>query len=418
VTVAHHLSNTFRSLRVRNYRLYFSGQLVSIAGTWMQTIAIGWLVLDLSDDSGLAVGTVTALQFLPSLLFSIPAGAWVDRLDRRKLLMSTQSGLGVLALVLATLDLTDVVELWMVYVVVLCIGCITVLDTPARQSFPSDMVGDEYLSNAIGLNSAVFNSARIVGPAIGAAVIAVAGTGWCFLVNAVSFLAVILCLALMRASELHPVERVARAKGQAVEGLRYAWKHLRPNVCLLAIFGTMALNWVVVLPLLAKVTFDGTAGTYGLMTSAQGVGALGGALFAASIERPTVRIILVSCGGFCAFNLAASVAPGIPVLIAFLVPMGFFSMVFLSAMNVTLQLSAPGQLRGRMMALYSLLMLGSTPIGGPIAGWISERFNPRWGLAAGGLSVLIGLAVFGPGIHRARRTTGGLDQQVLEPAVS
>jgi MFS family permease len=390
------ISNTFRSLQVRNYRIYFIGQLISVCGTWMQVIALGWLVLHLSDDNGFAVGTVIALQFVPSLLFGMWGGVLADRFDKRKLLIASQAILATGAAALAVVTLTDTVQLWMVYVITFYNGMGQLIDVPTRQSFVSEMVGDEHLHNAIGLNSTLFQLGRIVGPALAGIFIELVGTGTCFLLNAVSFLAVIGALLMMNPRELHRSPPVARAKGQVRQGLRYVWHTpaLKSTLLLSLVVGTLAINFPVVLPLLAKVTFGGTAGTYSAMTLMMGAGAIGGALAVAARGRPTVSRVAVAALGFGLTICIASAAPTLGLFLAALTLVGLLQVTLLSTANTLVQTTAEAQMRGRVMAVWSVTILGSTPIGGPLVGWISQQFGPRWGFAVGGIATLVAGAFY------------------------
>ncbi|HET9733220.1 MAG TPA: MFS transporter [Acidimicrobiales bacterium] len=399
-------ANTFRSLHIRNYRLFFLGQLVSQSGTWMQTIAQGWLVLRLSHNSGVAVGAVTALQYTPMLLFGAWGGVVADRLDKRRLLIATQTGLAVTALAMAAVTLSGVVSLWSLYVIVVATGVVNLIDVPARQAFVSEMAGPEDVANAVGLNSAMFNASRILGPAVGGVLILTVGVGMCFLVNGLSFVAVIGALVAMRPGELFRSQRVVRARGQVREGLRYAWAApaLRWNLVLMAIIGTFALNFQTVLPLLAKVTFHGNAGTYSAMTVAMGVGALVGALVAANRARPTPKLLLWSSVAFAGVMGVAGLAPNAVVVLPVLAAMGLTNIVLIAASNTMLQLDAAPEMRGRVLALRALTVLGSTPIGGPIVGWVCERFGARWGLGLGAVATAAGCALYA--WHTGNRRAG------------
>jgi MFS family permease len=386
---------TFDSLRVRNYRLYFAGQVISVSGSWMQRVAQAWLVLHLSG-SGFALGIVTGLQFLPVLLAGPWGGLLADRVDKRRLLMWTQAGMGLLALLLGALTVTGLVQLWMVYGLALGLGCLTAVDNPARQSFVMEMVGRQQVMNAVSLNSAVFTSARIVGPAVAGLLINVVGTGWCFVVNGLSFAAVIAALALMRRRELRPTSPSNRGPGQVRAGLSYAWSRLelRVPLLLMAVVGTLALNFSVVLPLLASETFHGNAGTYGLLFSTLGAGSLLGALFTAGRRQPSRRLLLLAMLGFGGLMLAAAAAPSFWIELAVLVPLGVAAIAFQATGNSMLQVNTDPALRGRVMALYGVVFMGTTPIGAPIVGLVSERFGPRAGLALGGVAILLALAAF------------------------
>lgn len=385
------LKKTFASLSVRNYRLFFYGQLISLVGTWMQAVAQAWLVLRLTNNDGFALGIVTAFQFLPLLLFSTHAGLLADRMDKRKVLIATQTTMGVLAAVLAALTFGHVVQLWMVDVLALLLGVANAFDNPTRQAFVTEMVGPESLANAIGLNSTIFNAARVAGPAVGAVLINVFDVGPCFLINSASFVAVIVSLLLMRPEELLRQPIVARARGQIREGFRYAWQTpvLRSTLFLVGVVGTLTFNFMVILPLLAKQTFHGGAGTYGLLSAVIGFGSLVGALFVAARSRASTALLLGSCllcGVAC---LGAAIAPTLVTELPALIVAGGASIVFVATANTTIQLTAAPEMRGRVMALYVLLFLGTTPIGGPLVGWICRAAGAR-----AGLLVAAGAALF------------------------
>ena len=393
----------FRSLHVRNYRFFFFGQLISLIGSWMQTVAIAWLVLHTLHATGTTLGLVVAVQFLPMLIGGSWAGVIADRFDKRRILLCTQSAMAVLAAVLAVLTISGVITLPIVFVVVLGIGIATMFDNPTRQSFVTEMVGPEDLTNAVGLNSTVFNAARIVGPALAGLVILATGTGICFALNAVSFLAVIAGLAAMRPSELYRSTPVPRAKGQIRAGLRYARSvpELWLTLIMVAVIGTFSMNFTVIIPLVAKVTFHGNSGTYGLLASAMGVGALFGALFAARRTRPTRALLAGAALSLGVAMLGAALAPTLWWEVLLMVACGATTITFMASANATLQLSSRADIRGRVMALYMVLFVGSTPIGGPIVGWIAQHSSPRWSLVVGGVAGLLGAAIaVAPSRHR------------------
>jgi MFS family permease len=391
-------SQTFRALRVRNFRLYFTGQVISVSGTWMQSIALALLVLLHLHGTGVDVGVVTALQFLPMLLFGSFGGLTADRLDKRRLLFATQGSAAVLALVLGALTAAGSVTLWEVYVLSTLLGVVNLFDNPARQTFVSEMVGRELLPNAISLNSVIMNSARVIGPAIGGVLIALAGSSRgslegftvCFFVNAASYLAVIGALLLMRTSDLFTNPRVARAKGQVREGLRYMWStpELRDPLLVMAVVGIFAFNFTTTLPLFAKFTWHGGAGTYSALTVAMGSGAILGGLAVAHRSRPSSALLSLIGVAFGVMILAVAVAPVEGLALAALFLMGICSISFIATANATLQLRADPAMRGRVMALYAIAFLGSTPIGAPLVGWISDASNPRVALAVGGVTTL------------------------------
>jgi len=398
-------STTFRSLRIRNFRLFFVGQGVSLSGTWMQTIALGWLVLQLSHNSGFTIGFVIALGFLPTLLFGVWGGVIADRFDKRLVLIGTQAAMAVIAAVLAAITLAGVVELWMVYAIVVVNGFALAVDNPTRQTFVPEMVPSVELSNAISLNSVLFQLARILGPALAGVLIVAVGTGLCFLFNAISFVAVIGALLAIRPAELYRSAPVPREKGQVREGLRYIWEtpELRSTLLMIAIVGTLAINFPVVLPLLAKLTFHGTAETYSWMTIAMGVGAIVGALVVASRARVSGQILVASGLGFGVAICAAAVAPTLRLFLGLLLLVGAGQIAFIATCNSLLQLRADPAKRGRVMAVYTIALLGSTPIGGPLVGWISEVWGPRWGLAVGGIATVLAVGAFGTVFVKARR---------------
>jgi MFS family permease len=404
------LGHTFDSLRIRNYRLYFAGQIVSVSGSWMQRVAQAWLVYHLSG-SGLALGVVTGLQFLPVLVVGAWGGVLADRFDKRRLLLCTQTAMGLLALALGLLTISGLVQLWMVYLLALALGAVTASDNPARQAFVMEMVGRSHVMNAVSLNSAVFTLARIVGPAVAGLLINAVGTGWCFLVNALSFGGVLVALAAMRRQELLPWEPADRGRGGVLEGLRYAWSSLdlRVPLLLMAVVGTLALNFSVILPLMASQTFHGDAGTYGLLFSTLGVGSLFGALITAGRREPSRRLLLLSLLAFGLLMLAAALAPSLWLELLTLVPLGVAAVIFQATTNSTLQVNTDTALRGRVMALYSVVFMGTTPIGAPIVGLVSQAAGPRAGLALGGAAVLLAVAAFGLwSARRARRGEGRL----------
>lgn len=399
------MGRTFRSLRVRNFRLFFLGQLVSVTGTWMQTVAQNWLVLSLTG-SGVALGITVALQFLPTLLFGLWGGLVADRFDKRRVLIATQVVPAVLALVMGLLVATGSARLWTVYLLAFLLGVVHMVDMPTRQSFVMEMVGPDEIANAVALNSAMFNTGRMLGPAAAGVVIATAGIAPSFLVNAVSFLAVIAGLVAMRPDDLFRQEPAPRARGDVRAGLRYVWTSptLRPPLLLVAVIGTFGFNFAVVLPLLARFTFDGGARMYGVLTALMALGSLIGALYAASRHRPTRPVLLRSAAAFGALTVAAGAISSPVVLAPVLVAIGAAMMVFLATANATLQLNADPTMRGRVMALYGLVFLGTTPFGGPLLGWIGETWGAQAGLAfAGGLS----LAAAAVAMAAAARDRGG-----------
>ncbi len=382
-------ARTFRSLRVYNYRLFFVSQVISMSGTWMQSVAQNWLVLSLTD-SAVALGVTVGLQFGPVLVFGAWGGTLADRADKRRLLMATQAAAAVLALALGILAVSDVVTVWMIWVLAGLTGTVTALGIPSQQSFLYEMVGPDDLANAVGLNSVVINSSRIIGPAIGAVLIAGVGVASCFFINSASFVAVIVALAVMRVAELHRSAPVPREPGQVRAGLKYAWRtpSLRVPLLMLAVVSTLAYNYSVVLPLLTKSVFGRGGGSYGVLSAAMGVGALAGAFIMASRARPSRRLLVGGAFAFGAVTVALALAPGYYSGLVLLVLIGTAAVLFISTTNALLQLNAADVMRGRVMALWSIVFLGSTPIGGPITGLLVRGLGVRWAIAVGGAATL------------------------------
>ncbi|MGI8666275.1 MAG: MFS transporter [Jatrophihabitans sp.] len=390
--------NPLRSLKVRNYRLYFSGQLISLTGTWAQRVAQDWLVLQLTN-SGTALGVVTALQFAPSLLLSLYGGALADRGDKRRLLLLTQTGIGLAALLLGLLDVTGAVRLWHVLVLAAVLGVISAIDTPIRQSFVVEMVGGQDLSNAVALNSTTFNLARIIGPAIAGVVITSFGTGWAFLGNAASTIAVLAGLALMRSAELFPSTPVDRKPGQYRDAIRYVRNRsdLMLPMLLMFVIGTFGFNYQITIALIAKQVFHRGAGSFGLLSTTLAVGATVGALAATfRRNRPTRLFLVGAASAFSLSEILSGLMPSFELTALALVPAGLCMITLAQAANATVQLGVEPTMRGRVMGLYILCFMGGTPVGAPIVGWLAEVFGPRWGLVGGGLICLLStLAVAG-----------------------
>ena len=377
------------SLRQRNYRLFFFGQLVSVAGTWMQTVAQSFVVLDLTH-SGTQLGLTTAARFLPMFVFGPLGGVFADRMDRRRVLYVTQALSGLLAGVFAVTVGTHSIRLWIVYLLALALGFVNVFDNPARQSFISEMVSTGDLPNAVTLNSVAANMARVLGAALGGVIAAAIGLALCFTINALSFGAVLVSLAAMRSSELFPAERVSRQKKQVRQGLRYVRNtpELLIPLLMIAVVGTLAWEFQVSLPLMASKVFHGGAASYGVMASVMGGGAVVGGLISAARARPRARALCLAAIGWGIAILAAAVAPSFALELAALVFVGYGSITFNSLAKTTLQLAAKPEMRGRVMALWALAWMGSTPIGGPIVGWTGQAIGARWALVIGGVAAL------------------------------
>ncbi|KQV06502.1 MFS transporter [Leifsonia sp. Root112D2] len=379
----------FRSLTGHNYRLWVGGSLVSSVGTWMQRTAQDWLVLtELTHNDAIAVGTVMALQFGPQIVLLPVTGYVADHFDRRKILMTTQASMGTLGLLLGLLTVTGVVQLWHVYLFALLLGCVAAFDAPARQVFVSALVDTPNLPNAVALNSATFNIARLIGPAVAGLLIAAVGTGWVFLINAATFGAVLTSLMLLRKNELHYSSRSKRGKGNLTEGFRYIRK--RPDIIailvMIFIVGTFGLNFPIFTSTMASITFHKGAGEFGLLSSIMAIGSVAGALLAARRERPRVSLLFASA---TLFGIGCAVSAIMPTYWSFafsLVIMGIAAQTLMTTANATVQISTAPEVRGRIMAIYMAIFMGGTPIGAPIVGWVANTLGPRWGLGVGAMS--------------------------------
>lgn len=391
------MSPTFQSLHNRNYRLYTSGGVVSNVGTWMQRVAQDWLVLQLTDNSGVALGITTGLQFLPMLVLAPFAGTLADRYSKRRVLMVTQASMAVIGAVLGVLDVTGVVQVGYVYVLALLLGIAAAVDAPARQSFVIEMVGRDDLPNAVGLNSASFNLGRVIGPALAGLLIDAFGTGPVFLINAASFGAVIFALQRMRVSELTAVPRAERGKGQVLEGIRYV--RGRPDLLMVMIIiffvGTFGLNFQMNSALMATEVFHKGAGEFGLLGSVMAIGSLSGALLSARRGRPRLRLIVLAAVAFGVVEITAGLMPSYLSFMAVLLPLGLCQMTLLNSANATVQLGVDPVMRGRVMALYMAVLMGGTPFGAPLVGAVAEAFGARWTLISGGLISAIAALVAG-----------------------
>jgi MFS family permease len=383
------VAGVFRSLARFNYRVWAIGALVSNVGTWMQRTAQDWLVLtQLTHHSASAVGVVMGLQFAPQLLLLPWTGFAADHFNQRKLLVATQAMMSVLALGLGVLTVTGVVQLWHVYVFAFLFGCATAFDSPVRQTFVAELVGDADLPNAVALNSTSFNAARMVGPAVAGVVIASIGTGWAFLINGASFVAVLISLTLLRVTELHMNARAQRAKGSFTEGFRYVWSRpeLRAILVMLFLIGTFGLNFPIFISTMAVRVFHTDAGGYGLLSSIMAVGTIGGAVLAAGRDKPRFEALLIGAAIFGVGCALAAIAPNYWLFAGALVVIGVAALTFTNATNSLMQLSTEPAMRGRVMAIRLGIALGGTPIGAPIVGWIADNFGPRWALGVGATS--------------------------------
>ena len=393
------MSSTFRSLKVRNYRLWAAGAVVSNVGTWMQRTAQEWLLLThLTDHNATAVGIVMVLQFGPQLALLPLTGLAADRLDRRKLLMATQTAMGLLALGLGLLTISGLAQLWHVYVFALLLGCVAAFDAPARQTFVAELVSEADLSNAVALNSTSFNAARMVGPAVAGMVIAATGPGQAFLFNALSYVAVLAGLASLRKQELFAREGVAsRRKGSLMEGFRYVWNRpdLRAVLAMLFLVATFGLNFPIFISTMSVSAFHGGASQYGLLSSTMAIGSVTGALMAARRAQPRLGLLVIGSAVFGFGCLAAALMPHVLGFGLALIITGVAAQTLTTSTNSLVQLSTDPALRGRVIAILLAILLGSTPVGAPVVGWVADTFGPRWALgvaAAAGLgSALIGL---------------------------
>jgi MFS family permease len=390
---------------VRNYRIYAAGAFISNTGTWMQRVAQDWLVLQLTGNSGTALGITTGLQFLPMLLLSPLAGVVADRFPKRQVLVATQLMMALPATVLGLLAVTGTAQTWHVYVLAFCFGVGTAFDAPARQSFVAEMVGTDDLANAVGLNSASFNSARIIGPAIAGALIAALGsgvdaTGWAILLNAVSYVAVLGSLRSLDPSRLQPSTPTPRGRGAVREGMRYV--RARPDLMLLlaTVFfvGTFGLNFQMTTALMATEVFHKGAAEYGILGSIMAIGSLGGSLLAARRSNPRLRLVVGAALVFAAVEIILGLMPSYLTFALVLPVVGLFALTMITSANAMIQLTVVPEMRGRVAALYMMIFMGGTPAGSPVIGWIGEMFGARWTLLGGGLITLVGtivaLAVF------------------------
>jgi MFS family permease len=382
--------NTFSSLKIRNFRLYFIGQAISLTGTWMQTVGLAWLVLKMTG-SGTTLGLVTAMQYLPILIFGPWGGVFADRFPKRKVLFFTQTASGLLALILAILVASNTLTLWMVYILALGLGLINALDNPVRQTFVMEMVGKEELANAVTLNSTEINLTRATGPAIGGIIISVAGLSACFFINAISYIAVLIVLLMMDKKQLHITPSIGDTKGKLIEGLKYAAANpvLRNTLLMMLIIGTLTYEFTISLPIVADNIFHAGANGFATLTAALGLGSVAGGLLTAGRKKTAPHDLIIAAALFGLAVILASLSGSFMIMIILMVLVGIFSVNFNILGNVMLQLKSEPQMRGRVMSLWSVAFLGTTPIGGPVIGWIGENIGARESLAVGGYAAVL-----------------------------
>ena len=403
--VAAYRARTFKSLAVRNYRLYFIGQGISISGTWMQSVAQGLLVLELTG-SGTQLGLVTALRSIPVLAFGAMGGVIADRYPKRKILYASQTMAGLLGLTLGILVATGEVQMWMVDILAVLLGFVSVVDNPTRQSLILELVGPDQIRNAVSLNSTEVNLARVIGPTLAGILVSTVGLAACFIVDGLSYFAVIVMLMRMREDEMFLGQTVTRTRGQLREGFAYAWANLpvRKTLIMMAIIGTFTYEFNVILPIFAEFTFESGPSAYAAMTAAMGLGAVVGGLSVAGRVRTSQWSIVISAALFGCSVLLTALAPTLYVAVGLLLVVGYFSISFTTMGNSTIQLATDPTMRGRVMALWTVSFLGTTPIGGPIIGAIGEHIGARWGLLVGGVAALIAAAYGARGIQRVTST--------------
>jgi len=412
------LTRTFGSFRTRNYRLFYLGQLISLSGTACQVVALSWVVYRLTD-SAVALGVITGLSLLPMLVAGPWGGLLADRFDKRRLLIASNGFLALVAAALAAVTLLGTPAVWLLAVLAFASGMGSAVEIPTRQAFVNELVGPEQLPNAIGLNSALFNASRILGPAVAAGLLALVGGGWCFLANAVSFLAVIEAYRRMRVAELRPTARTGAGRGQVRQGLRYAWGEpvLRRTLVLVGLVAFFSFNFPIVLPVLAERSYGGGSALFSALTATMALGSVVGALVVAGRHRPTDRVLLVTGLASGLLLAAAASTTALVVVLPLLALAGGAGIAFFSTANARIQLVAPGELRGRVMALYTLVFLGSTPVGAPLVGWIVQRFGAQVALGGGGLLAAAAVVVtLLPGALAGRRADAAVTAQP-DPAV-
>ena len=400
------MRSTFRSLRNPNYRIWAAGALVSNIGTWMQRTAQDWIVLtELTDRNATSMGIVMGLQFGPQLLMLPLTGYAADHFNRRKLIFCTQVAMGLLALGLGLLTVTGLVKLWHVYIFAFLLGCAAAFDAPARQTFVAELVEERDLPNAVGLNSTSFNAARMFGPALAGLLISAVGSGWVFLINAVSFLAVLGSLVALRPHRLRPTQRAVRTRGSFVEGFRYVLRRsdLKLILFMLFVISTFGLNFTIFISTMAVKVFGAGAGQYGLLTSMLAAGSVTGALMTAARAKPSIAVLLVGALMFAAGCTAAALMPSYFLFGAVLFVIGISVQTLTTTTSTLVQTSTEPAMRGRVIAILMAIIFGGTPIGSPIAGWIADHFGPRWALGVGSLSGLVAAVAAAIYLAKTRR---------------
>ena len=386
----------FRSLLGLNYRIWFAGALISNIGTWMQRTAQDWFVLtELTDNDAAAVGVTMALQFGPALVIGPFAGVIADRIPGRRLLAMTQIAQALLALALGLIIVLGVAELWMVYLLALGLGVATAIDAPARQTFVGELVGTAELPNAVALNSASFNTARLIGPAVAGLLTVLVGAGWVILINVVTFAAMLVALGLLRADELHPMRKQGRGRGQLRAGIQYVARRADLVVVFTMVFlvGTFGFNFAIFTATMVRIEFDRGAADFGLLSSIIAIGSVAGALVSARRERPRLRVITLAALGFAGFMVIAALMPTFELFALALIAIGFFALTMITSANAYVQTTTRASIRGRVMALYLTIFMGGTPIGAPLLGLVANELGPRWAMGVGALAAMIAAVV-------------------------
>jgi MFS family permease len=413
------MSSAFKSFGFFNYRLWFAGVTVSNIGTWMQRTAQDWIVLTmLTKNDASAVGVTMALQFGPQLLLVPITGLVVDRMDRRRLLIITQVAMAILSIGLGLLTITGTVQLWMVYVFALLLGIVTAFDGPARQTIVSELVPPAQISNAVGLNATSFNTARLIGPAVAGLLVAAIGSGWVFLLNGTTFAATLIALMLMRSKELTPRDRPPKGRGQIREGFAYVRRRsdLQMLFAMVFVMGLAGLNFPLFMSTMAAVVFGQGAEAFGILSSIVAIGSVAGALVAARRERPRLRNVVLASVGFGASMIAAALMPTLWAFALVLPLIGISSITMLNNANAYVQTTTDPNMRGRVMALYMAVLMGGTPVGAPLIGWIANSYGPRWGMIAGAFGGIVAAAIAAAWWLRRRATKRAVSADVLHPA--